>query len=123
MRLAIVATIIMVLGGTLAYAAPFGSTPSVKALAGGTASVPHCQVLDFTVAASDTISTVNANVVCDATGSFNVKATVNSPGATSRSGTTLVAFTADVTEAVVVTLGQSVSIGSQAYDIDINVRR
>ena len=122
MRLAIVAMIVMVLGGTLAYAAPFGSTPTVKALAGGTATVPHCQVLDFNIAASDTITSVNANVVCDTSDSFNVNATVTS-GASSGSGSTLVAFTADVTEAVAVSISPSVVIGNQVYDIDVNVRR
>lgn len=122
MRLAIAAMIIMVLGGTLAYAAPFGSTPTVKALAGGTTTVSHCQVLDFSIAASETITSVNTNVVCDTTDSFNVNATVNS-GASSGSGSTLVAFTADVTEGVAVSISPSVAIGSQAYDIDINVRR
>ena len=110
MRLAIVAMIVMVLGATLAYAAPFGSAPTVKALAGGTTTVPNCQVLDFSIAASDTID------------SFNVNATVNS-GASSESGSTLVAFTADVTEAVAVSISPSVAIGSQVYDIDVNVRR
>ena len=114
------AMIIMVLAGSLAYAAPFGSTPTVKALAGGTASVPHCQVLDFSIASSDTITSVNTNAVCDVTDSFNVNATVIS-GA-SGSGSTLVAFTTDVTEAVAVS-NSSVSIGSQVYDVDINVRR
>lgn len=122
MRLALVAIIVLVLGGTLAYAAPFGSTPTVNALAGGTTNVPHCQVLDFNIAASDTITAVNANVVCDTTASFNVKATVNS-GAASESGSTLVAFTADVTETVAVGISPPVSIGDNAYDIDINVRR
>ena len=121
MRLVIAAMIIMVLAGSLAYAAPFGSTPTVKALAGGTASVPHCQVLDFSIAASDTITSVNANVVCDVTDSFNVNATVYS-GASSGSGSTLVAFSTDVTEAVAVS-NSSVTIGSQAYNVDINVRR
>ena len=123
MRLAIAALVIMVLAGTMAYAAPFGSTPTVNALAGGTTSVPHCQVLDHSIAASDTISSVNAKVVCDTSASFNVNATVNSPGASAGSGTTLTAFTADVSQVVAITLGQSVSIGSQAYNIDVNVRR
>ena len=122
MRLAIVAMMVMVLGGTLAYAAPFGSAPTVKALAGGTTNVPHCQVLDFSIAASDTITSVNANVVCDTSDSFNVNATVAS-GASSESGSTLVAFTADVPEAVAVSISPSVTIASQAYNIDVNVRR
>ena len=122
MRLAIAAIIIMVLAGTAVYAAPFGSTPTVNALAGGTTTVPHCQVLDFSIAASDTITSVNTNVVCDTTDSFNVDATVNS-GASSGSGSTLVEFTADLTEPVVVGISPSVAIGSQVYDIDINVRR
>ncbi len=122
MRLAIAALIIMVLAGTMAYAAPFGSTPTVNALAGGTTSVPHCQVLDHSIAASDTITSVSSNVVCDTSASFNVHSTVNT-GASSGTGSTLVAFTADVSQLVAVSISPSVAIASQKYNIDLNVRR
>ena len=75
---------LVVLAASIAYAAPMPSAPTAKDLSGGTDNVTHCQVIDYDIPASDTISSVNANVECDITGSYNVDATVTS-GASSGS--------------------------------------
>ena len=58
----------MLLVSSVAYAASM--TGTVKTLGGGSSSVPHCQVLDYDIAASDTITSVNANVECDIGGTY-----------------------------------------------------
>ena len=110
-----------VLAASIAYAAPFPSTPTAKGLSGGSDNVTHCQVIDYDIAASDTISSVNANVECDITGSYNVDATVTS-GASTGNGTTAASLTANTPLVVAVTISPSVSIGSSTYDADIQVK-
>ena len=121
MRRLVIGLTLLVLIATAAYAAPM-SVGTVKAVGGVTISVPHCQVLNYYIAASDTISGVNANVSCDTTASFNINATVNS-GASSESGSSgLIAFTADVPQLVAIAISPSVTISGQAYDAVVTVR-
>ena len=122
MRRLVIGLTLLVLIATAAYAAPMSGT--VKAVGGTTVSVPHCRVLDYAIAASDTISGVNANVKCDTTASFNVNATVNS-GASSESASELIAFTADVAQVVTINSVDGltpVTISAQAYDVVVTVR-
>ena len=120
MKYLVIVFALVVLSATLAYAAPLDSV-SVKAIAGASMTVPHCTVLYHSIAASDTITSVTANVVCDTSATFDVNATVTS--GSSGTGTTSTAFTADVTSTVAITISPSVTIGSKTYDVDINVRR
>ena len=93
-----------------------------KSLGGTTVSAPHGRVLDYEIAASDTISGVNAKVKCDATGSINVNATADS-GASSKSGSSgLIALTADVPQVVDIGISPSVTISGQACDAVVTVR-
>jgi len=121
-RLVIVLTLVVLIA-TAAYAVPI-SVDTVKALGGVTVSVAHCRVLDYNIAANDTISGVNANVKCDTTASFNVTATVHS-GASTQSASELVAFTADVAQVVTIDSVDGltpVTISAQLYDIAVTVR-
>ena len=110
----------MVLVATIAHATPLTST--ISAIGGATATVPHCQVQDYYIAANDTISTVNALVECDTTGTYKVSATVTS-GASGSGETTGVSLTADIALSVAVSISPSVTIGSQTYDVDIQVTK
>ena len=121
MRYLVIAITLVVIVATLAYAVPLG-TVTVKAIGGGSDNVAHCQVQDYDIAASDTITSINAKVECDITGSYNVTATVTS-GASNGSGQSAVSLTAGVPQTVGITLGSSVTIGSQTYDADIQVIR
>ena len=122
MRYLILAIVLVVLVATVAYAAPFGTTPTVKALVGGTDNVAHCQVIDYDVAVSDIISSVNANVECDLSGSYNVDATVTS-GASNTTGTAPVTLTANTPQVVAVAISPSVTISSSTYNADVQVKR
>lgn len=82
--------------------------------------MPHCQVIDYSIAASDTISSVNAQVVCTVGGSYNVTAAVSS-GASNGSGQNSATLSADVPQTVAVSISPSVAIGSSTYDADIQV--
>ena len=121
MRALIIGISLLVLVATLAYAAPM-TAGTIKTLGGGTDTVAHCQVLDYDIAASDTITAVNANVECDVTGSYTVNATVTS-GASNNSGQAAASLTADTPLVVAVTLGASVSIGSQTYYADVSITK
>ena len=72
---AIIVLLLLVVPG--AYAASV--TGTTKLLGAGSDSVPHCQVQDYDIAASDTISSVNTQVECDLTGSYTVTATGSKP--------------------------------------------
>ena len=122
MRYIVIVGFLVVLTASIAYAAPFSTTPTAKTLSGGTDNVAHCQVQDYDIAASDTISSVNTQVECDITGSYNVDVTVTS-GASSGSGSTPASLTAGTPLTVAVTISPTVSIGSSTYDADIQVRR
>ncbi|MBI2936081.1 MAG: hypothetical protein HYY31_04660 [Chloroflexi bacterium] len=110
--------------GILAATGVFSAsmTGSTKMLGGGSDNVAHCQVLDSTIPASDTISSVDANVKCDLTGSYNVTATVTS-GASSGSGQGAASLTANVAQVVAVSISPSVTIGSSTYTADVLVQR
>ena len=119
MRKIVVAIGVLVALATIAYAAPItGNT--FKMIGGGTDAVAHCQVIDYDIAASDTISIVNANVECDITDSYTVSATVTS-GASNTSGQTATSLTANTPLVVAVTISPSVTLGSQTYDVDVRV--
>lgn len=119
MRTLVLGMTLLVLVATLAYAAPM-TMDSVDTLGGGAGTVAHCQVLDYDIAASDTITSVNANVECDVTGSYTVNATVTS-GASSESGSTPASLTAGNPLTVAVTISPSVTIGSSTYNVDVSV--
>jgi len=122
MRYIVIVGFLVVLTASVDYATGFGSAPVAKALGGGTANVEHCQVLDYYIASLDTISSINADVQCDTTGTYDVNATVNSPGASSGTGAnTGVSFTANVSQLVTITISPSVAIGSLTYDADVYV--
>ena len=121
MRTLILAMTLLVLVATLAYAAPM-TAGTIKTLGGGTDTVAHCQVLDYDIAASDTITAVNANVVCDVTGSYTITATVTS-GASNSSGQAAASLTANTPLVVAVTLGASVSISSSTYYADVHITK
>ena len=113
--------VLMALLITIAYSASI--TGSAKALGGGTDSVPHCQVQQDDIPASDTISSINVRVECDITGTYIVDVTVTS-GASSGSGqNTGVSLTADTPSTVGVTIAPTVSIGNSTYDAEIFVTR
>ncbi|MCH7713487.1 MAG: hypothetical protein IIC99_07675 [Chloroflexi bacterium] len=118
MRYLAIIMFLVVLGATMAYAAPI-SVGVIKSLGGGTAAVPHCQVLNYSIAASDTISSIDAQVQCSVSGNYNVTATVTS--GTSGSGQNSATLTADTPQTVTVAISPSVSIASSTYDADIQV--
>ena len=115
----VIAFLLVLVATTVAYAA--GMTGTFRSVAGGTDSVPHCQVLNYSIAAADTITSVDAQVKCTVTGSYTVEATVTS-GA-SGSGSAAASLTANVPLTVAVTLGSSVTIGSSTYNVDVRVTR
>ena len=121
MRNLAVIMFLLVLGATLAYSAPISGS-IMKSLGGGTATVPHCQVLDYYIAASDTISSVNARVLCSVGGNYNVTAAVGS-GASSGTGQNSATLTADTPQTVSVSISPSVSIGNSTYNTDLQVVR
>lgn len=120
MRYIVIVGFLVVLTASVAYATAL--SPVVKALGGGTATVPHCQVLDYDIAASDVISSVNANVECDVSGTYNVKATVTS-GSSGTGTTSSVSLTANTPLVVAVSISPSVTIGSSTYNVDIEVTK
>lgn len=119
MRPLILGITLLVLVATLAHAAPM-SVDNFAALGGGTVTVAHCLVVDYTVAASDTITIINANVKCDVTGSYTVSATATS-GASSGSGQAAASLTANVPSVVAITISPSVSISGSTYNADVSV--
>ena len=122
MRYIVIVGFLVVLAASIAYAAPFGTAPTTKNLSGGTDNVGHCQVQEDDIAASDTITSINAKVECDITGSYNVTATVTS-GASNGTGTSAASLTAGTPLTVAITISPSVTIGSSTYDADIQVKR
>ena len=76
---------------------------------------------DYDVAASDTITAVNALVECDISGTYTVDATVTS--GSSGSGQNSASFTAGVPQSVAITLGSSVGITASTYDVAVHVTR
>ena len=121
MKFLVIAITLVAMVATLAYATPLGSV-AVKAIGGGTDNVAHCQVQNHDIAASDTITSINAQVECDLTGSYNVTATVTS-GASNGSGQSAASLTADTPLTVAISISPSVTIGSQTHDADIQVIR
>ena len=112
---------LLVLASTGVFAASI--TGTTKALGGGNDTVPHCQVQQYDIPASDTISSINVRVECDITGTYTVDVTVTS-GASSGSGqNTGVSLTADTPSTVGITIAPTVAIGSSTYDADITVTR
>ncbi len=111
---------LLVLASTIAYAAPFGSTPTVKAIAGGTTVVNHisgsvCQLEASEAAGSITggstgtvINTVNVTVNCDATGSYLTEVTVTSGASTSVNSSTD-SLTANTPQVVSITISPTVN--------------
>lgn len=95
---------------------------STKPLGGGSSPVAHCQVLDYSIAASDTISSVNAQVKCDVTGSYIVTATVAS-GINSGSGQQSASLTAGTPQTVAVSISPSVPINGSTYSTDLLVKQ
>ena len=120
MRYLAITLFLVVAVATVADSASF-SMGTIKTLGGGSDTVAHCQVLDYSVAASDTISSVDAQVVCTKGGSYNVTATVTSPGASTGTGQQSATLTADAPQSVTVAISPSVLIGSSTYDADVQV--
>lgn len=120
MRLLVVGVILVVMAATGAFSASM--TGSSKPLGGGSDTVPRCQVLEYSIAASDTISSVNAQVKCDTTGSYTATTTVAS-GAASGSGQTAVSLTANTAAAVAITISPSVAISGSSYNVDLLMKR
>ena len=121
MRKLIIGLVIFGVVAVGVYAAPL-TTGTIKTIGGGTDTAAHCQVQDYDIAASDTISSINALVECDITGTYDVTATVTS--GTSSSGTNAgVSLTAGSPLSVTVTLGASVTISSSAYTVDVQVKK
>ena len=83
MRHAAIGIFLFVLIGIVIYTASMTGTSGM--VGGGSDSVPHCQVLYYSIAVSDIISSVNANVECDIMDSYTVTASVTS-GASTGSG-------------------------------------
>ena len=119
MRPFVIGIVVLLLVSSVAYAASM--TGTVKTLGGGSSSVPHCQVLDYDIAASDTITSVNANVECDIGGTYKVSASVNS-GACSGE-TTGVVLTGGTPLVVAVSISPSVTISGSTYDVDLQVKK
>lgn len=120
MRRLVLLLAMLVIAGTAVYAASM--TGTAKMLGGGIDTVPHCQALHYDIAASDTITSINAQVKCDVTGSYNVTATVTS-GVNSGSGQTAASLTANTAATVAVTISPSVAISSSNYSADILVKK
>ena len=119
MRRFVLITIALMLVATGAFSASI-TTGTIKMLGGGADSVGHCRVLDYDVAASDTISSVNANVECDLGGSYTIEVTVNSGASTT--GQTAASLTANTPQVVAVTISPSVSISGATYNVDVRVK-
>ena len=120
MKTITIVIVLMALAMTIAYAASI--TGTAKALGGGSDSVPHCQVQQYDIPASDTISSINVRVECDITGTYIVDVTVTS-GTTGTGQTTGVGLTAGIPATVGVTIAPSVAIGSSTYDVEVFVTR
>ena len=119
MRLLIIGAMLVMVVTVGAYSAAI--TGTAKTLGGGTDNVAHCQVIDYDIPAADTITTINANVECDLTGSYTVDATVTS-GA-SGTGQTATSLTAGTPLVVAVGISPNVTIGSSTYTVDVRVKR
>ena len=119
MRLLVVGAALIALVTVGAYSAAITGTATT--LGGGTDNVAHCQVIDYDIPASDTVTTINANVVCDLTGSYTVDATVTS--GSSGTGQTATSLTANTPLVVAVSISPNVTIGSSTYTADIRVKR
>ena len=120
MRLVVIGIALLLLVTTGGYATAL-TTGTISALGGGSSNVAHCQVVDYDVAVSDTISSVNANVECDLTGTYSVDATVTS-GSSGSGQTTGVSLTAGVPLVVAITISPSVTISATTYSADIQVK-
>ena len=120
MRLIVIGIIVLTVIGVAINAASM--TGNANTLGSGSSTVPHCQVRKYSIAASDTISSVNADVRCDTTGSYNVTATVTS-GAASGMGTTSASLTGGSTSTVSVAISPSVSISSSTYNVDVLIKK
>ena len=112
---------LLVLVASLAYASPM-TVNTIGVLGGGTDTVAHCQVLDYDIAASDTITSVNTKVECDVTGSYTVNVTATS-GASSGSGQAAASLTANTPATLAISISPSVSIGSSTYNADVSVTK
>ena len=119
MRYLAITMFLVVAVATVAYSASI-TMGTIKTLGGGSDTVAHCQVLDYVVAASDTITSVDAQVVCTKGGNYNVTAAVTS-GASSGSGQNSATLSADTPQTVTVGISPSVTIGSSTYDADVQV--
>ena len=110
--------------GSLSSLTVLGSTiPTVLETQGaGSDSVPHCQVQDYDIAASDTISSVNTQVECDLTGSYNVTATVTS-GASTGDGQQAASLTAGTPLTVSVAISPSVAITGDACNVEVLLKK
>ena len=119
MRPFVAGIVVLLLVSSIAYAASM--TGTVKSIGGGTDTVPHCQVLDYVIAASDTISSINAQVECDVAGTYTVTASVNSGAGSGSLGVTLSANTPATVTGITIT--PSVTITGSSYTADIQVKR
>ena len=119
MRPFVIGIVVLVLVSSVAYAASM--TGTVKSLGGGSSSVPHCQVLDYDIAASDIISGVNANVECDIGGTYKVSASVNSAAGSGEA--TGIVLTGGIPAVVAIAISPSVSISGSTYDVDLQVKK
>ena len=119
MRPFLLGIVVLLLVSSVAYAASM--TGTVKSLGGGSSSVPHCQVLDYDIAALDTISSVNANVECDVGGTYKVTASVNSGAGSGE--TTGVVLTAGNPSPVTIGISPEVTISGSTYDVDLQVKK
>ena len=97
-------------------------TSTTRLLGAGSDSAPHCQVQDYDIAASDTISSINTQVGCDLTRSYNVTATVTS-GASTGDGQQAASLTAGTSLTVAVAISPSVAITGDAYKVEVLVKK
>jgi hypothetical protein len=112
--------LVVLLTATVAYAA--GMTGNFRSVGSGTDSVPHCQVLSYSIAAADTITSVSPQVKCTVGGSYTVEVTVTS-GVNSGTGSAAASLTADTPATVAVAISPSVTIGSSTYSVDVRLTR
>lgn len=115
MRKILVLIGILVLSSSAVYAASIPST-NVRPMGGGSDSVPRCQVRQYTIAASGSISSISTTVRCTAGGSYSVSATFKS-GASSGSGSVTAALSANTNTNISIPISPSVSISGNAYSV------
>ena len=126
---------LLVLASTIAYAAPFGSTPTVNAIAGGTVVVNHvsgaaCQLDASEAVGSITgggngivINTVNVTVSCDTTASYVTEVTTTSGANTSVNSSTD-SLTANTPQVVTITISPTVdSNAPDTYSLTYTVTK